>query len=117
MAEIMLPIAVLFILFLGVNALLRTVRNWFLHRTIKRAIDKHPESLPPLIAKLDEPGSGNWTTDAVGWASLAVGIALACTSFLDRAQGWRSAVQLALIPLFFGAALLIYSHLKDRRRT
>jgi hypothetical protein len=111
MLELLLPLGVLLVLLLALRSFLQLFQNWFLNRTIKEAIDKHPESVPMLLDKLQAFGSG-WRQDAFGYAMLAAGFAVGAAAMLDEGDDRKVLIQLALVPLSVGAALLFHYRFK-----
>ena len=115
MLDVILPLGVLTILLLGLRSCLKLIQNWILNRTIRQAMEKRPESLPMLLEKL-ESTSGSWGQDAIGWASIAAGLAIAAAALLELGSERMMMFQFALLPLFVGASLLLHHHFTRRSR-
>ena len=114
MTGLILPLGALVLMALVLVALLKTIERWMLHRTIRKAIDTQPEMVATLAAKLPEAGR-RWGRDATGWALFAAGAAIAIGAALDPGEGRIEGLQIALVPLAIGIAILGHFYLTRPR--
>jgi hypothetical protein len=99
---------------------LRLVQTWFLHLTLRRAIDRDSALAPTLIERIgggDIGGppvvSGN--DDRTGLILVAAGLALAGFSLVAGDPEWfRYGLGGALFPLLIGGALLVRHYVLRR---
>ena len=110
--ELLLPLGVLFILYLYLRAVVELVRHWISNRTIREAINKQPDAVGPLIEKFGT-GPTRWTPRIVGWAIVAGSLALPLVGLLEWATGFDPNLLLALMALAIGLTLVALG----RRRT
>ena len=112
MLDVVLPISVLAMLLLFVDQFRRLISHAILNRTIRRAMEKDPASVPFLIAKL-EP-RGRWPGALAGWIMLLGGIALAVAAVFEDTTERNEALQLAAILLVVGVGALVCAWFVER---
>ncbi|PWG01777.1 hypothetical protein [Sphingosinicella humi] len=113
MIELLLPLGVLFILYLYLRAVVELIRHWISNRTIREAINKQPEAVGPLIEKLGME-STRWTPRIVGWMIVAGSLALPLIGLLEWATGFDPNLLLALAALAVGLTLVALGRRRAR---
>jgi hypothetical protein len=113
MFDSFVSLGVLFILLLGFRGFFQLVRSWMLNRTIRQAIEKQPEAVPAMLDRLGSADDG-WRQDAVGWGLTGAGFAIAVAAIIGDPRDRIAFIQIALMPLFVGFALLIHWFIRSR---
>lgn len=96
----------------------RLYRTGVQHRTIREAIIRDNESVPALLAGIEEPQPGTANDDRTGIVLIALGLALFFFGLIQGdEQDIRNMSGAALFPFFVGGALLLRFWLAKRRET
>jgi hypothetical protein len=107
MTEVVVPIGVLWILLLVVDQVRRLIAHAILNKTIRKAMDADPTSVPLLIAKIET--RPRWATGLAGWILLVAGVALAAMTPFASVAGRTDAWQLAVLSGTVGLGILAYA--------
>jgi len=115
--EMIVMVAIVAAAVLVLVHLLRLAGTAIRHRTLRRAIEIHPEQAEQLLKQIPEPqGAGG--DDRLGMILVAVGVAMIGASMTAGATGgWVDyGIGGALFPLFVGGALWLRHGLTERAR-
>lgn len=107
MTEVVLPIAVLWMLLLFVDQVRRLIAHAILNKTIRKAMESDPTSVPSLIAKLET--RPRWATGLGGWILLVAGIALAATTLFAGTADQQDTLRIAILSAIVGLGILVYA--------
>lgn len=96
----------------------RLWRASMLHRTIREAISRDSDSVPALLAGVEEPKTGGANDDRTAFVLLALALALFLFGLIQGdPDDLRNMGGAALFPGLVGIALLIRYHFAKRRET
>ncbi len=112
MLEIVLPVAVLWMLLLFVAQLRRLITDALLFRTIKRALEVEPASARLLIEKVE--ARPRYPDALGGWTLVVAAVALGLGSLFAQADDRVQMVQIAVISGVIGCGVLTYAWWVDR---
>ena len=115
--EMIAMIAVVSALALGFIHLLRLVGTLVMHRTIRKAAEKDPTALQPLIAAMISPRDPDGGDSRLSTILVALGIATIVASVIINDPRWMHyALAAAVFPLIVGTALWLRLFLIERAR-
>ena len=112
MYEFLETTSVLAILLLFVDQIRQLISHAILNGTIRRAIEKNPESLPLLIAKLER--RSRWPGSLAGWIMVVGGVAFAVSAFFEHGTDRDDAIQFGIVSFILGLGVLAYSWFVER---
>lgn len=118
--EMVAMIAAFASMLLGFLAIVRFLRAWLLHRTLRKAIDRDSAAAPALIERIGALEDGRnqlGNDDRNGMVLIALGLALVGFAMIglgNRPDEMRVVASAALFPLFVGIALLVRRQLLKR---
>jgi len=107
---VVLPIAVLMVLYLYVDQVRRLIAHATLNGTIRKALASDPASVPLLVAKIESGPRG-----LAGWVTLAIGLGLLAAAFVGPAEERASMLQAGMMTLALGIALTAWAWWVSRR--
>lgn len=111
-------IAVIIIVFSTLILLFDQFRGLFSHfilnRTISKALDKAPETVPLLIAKLEERRP--WPVSPIGWVALVFGLIIAAAAVVSGENLSVEIVALCAGPILVGTTI-IFAHRRNIAQT
>jgi hypothetical protein len=109
-------VAVVAAVALSFISVLRLIAMAILHKTVRRAVDRDPESADELIARLGQPAERTGD-DRLSIILVSVGIAMVAASVVINDPSWMHyGVAGALFPLIIGTALWLRVFLLERSR-
>ena len=112
--EMVVLIAAFSAMALGGIHVLRLFATMIMHRTIRKAIDRDPDSAEPLLTRLTAPveASGD---DRTATLLIAFGIAMVVSSLVVGDPAWMHyAIAGAVFPLIIGTALWLRHYMVNR---
>lgn len=113
MVDVVVSIAVLWLLLMFVAQIRRLIAHAILNKTIRKGLDIDPTSARLLIEKL-EPRSRD--ADALsGWIIIVGGIALALASLFGLVGERSSILQVATVASVIGAGIIAYACWVERQ--
>lgn len=118
--EMVAMIAAFASMLLGFLAIVRFLRAWLLHRTLRKAIDRDSAAAPALIERIGALEDGRnqlGNDDRNGMVLIALGLALVGFAMIglgNRPDEMRVVASAALFPLFVGIALLVRRQMLKR---
>ena len=116
--EMIVMVAVITAFTMGAIHLFRLVQAGIAHRTIRRVIDKDPQTAEALILRVTEPPSSGAGDDRTAVVLIAIGLAMIGASLIAGERGdWTAyGVGGALFPLLIGIALWLRHSAIERAR-
>ena len=117
-SEMLVMIAVAAAFVLGAIHLFRLVAVAIMHRTIRKAIDRDPDSAEPLLSRLTAPVEAKERgDDRTAILLIATGVAMVVASLVIGDPNWiRYPIAGAIFPLFIGIALWLRHYALNRSR-
>ena len=104
--ELLVPIAAFVMIVVTLSLFTGLISTAILNKTIREGMRSHPESVPALIAKLDERQP--WADALLGWIMLAAAAGLVLLSLFEDYDERREMMQAAVIPVVIGVTVLLY---------
>ncbi|MCA1748956.1 MAG: hypothetical protein LC634_05295 [Sphingomonadales bacterium] len=104
-AEVIIPLGVLFILYMCLRGFLNLIHHWILNRTIREAMIKCPEAIEPLVGKLGTAAPRTWTPKLIGLMLLIGSLTIALAIVLELTTDISPDILYMLIVMVLGVAL------------
>jgi hypothetical protein len=95
--------------------ILKTLRTYSAQKTLREAITRGVTVTPEMLIeteKAPEPGANDLR---IGMVLIALALAITCFGLLEGGSAIREATEIALFPLFVGAALLLRLRLRSTK--
>jgi hypothetical protein len=97
-------------------SLVRLLGTWIAHRTLRKAVERNPDAVPPLLAQLGAPRQAEGD-DRLSVILVAVGVAMVVASLIIGDPDWMHyAIAAACFPLIVGTALWLRLFILERTR-
>ena len=114
--EMIVMVAAFSALALSFISLVRLLGTWIAHRTLRKAVEKNPDAVHPLLAQLGAPRPSEGD-DRLSVILVAVGIAMVVGSLVIGDPSWMHyAIAAACFPLIVGTALWLRLFILERAR-
>ena len=115
MVELFVPLGAFIMLTVMLGLITRLIGAAFLNRTIREALNKHPDSVP-LLARQLETGPP-WGDALLGWIFLAMAVAMAVLGLTEEDPGERmEMLRATIVPVVVGVTVLVYARYAARNR-
>lgn len=109
-------VAVITALVLAFVSVLRLIGLWISHRTLRRAVDRNPDMVQPLLTQLAAP-KGDGGDERLSVILVAIGIAMVVGSVVVNDPSWvHYGIAAACFPLIVGTALWLRLFVAERAR-
>lgn len=113
MVDVVVPVAILWLLLLFVAQVRRLIAHAILNKTIRKALEVDPASARLLIDKL-EPRP-RYADALGGWIMIVGGVALALASVFGSAGERSSILQVAIVAGVVGCGIIAYAWWIERQ--
>ena len=113
MVELFVPLGAFIMLTVMLGLITRLIAAAFLNRTIREALNKHPDSVPLLARQLEMRPP--WGDALLGWIFLALAVAMALFGLTeDDADDRMEILRATIVPVVVGVTVLVYARYAAR---
>lgn len=112
MVDILVPLGALTIVLLLVAQVRSLIEQAMLNRTIRKAMEIDPASVPVLADKL---GARQVPDALLGWITLFAGVGLGVAALFAEVDERGEIIQVAVIAVAIGAGILAFARWAGRR--
>lgn len=106
-ADIAISIALVTGFVLFINQIGRIMRAYAMHKTVREALSRNSDLTPDLLDRIEQDKGMSFGDGRIGIVLVAIAAAIIVFGLIEGdSNGIRESAEIAIFPLFVGAALL-----------